>query len=40
MQHLYEMGLVEDPQEGGKVRQTLVDEDAQDPLGDYLSAQE
>ena len=40
MQHLYEMGLVEDPQEGGKTRQTLVDEDAEDPLGDYLSEQE
>ncbi|MCB8944664.1 MAG: DNA translocase FtsK [Ardenticatenaceae bacterium] len=40
MQHLYEMGLVEDPQEGGKTRQSLVDEDADDPLGDYLSEQE
>jgi S-DNA-T family DNA segregation ATPase FtsK/SpoIIIE len=40
MQHLYEMGLVEDPQEGGKTRQTLVDEDAEDPLGDYLSEQD
>ena len=36
----YEMGLVEDPKEGGKTRQSLVDEDAEDPLGDYLSDQE
>jgi hypothetical protein len=40
MQHLYEMGLVEDPQEGGKVRQTLVDESHDDPLGAYLADQE
>ncbi len=40
MQHLYEMGLVEDPQEGGKVRQTLVDESHDDPLGAYLADQD
>lgn len=36
MEHLYEMGLVEDPKTGGKTRRTLVDED-DDPLGDYLA---
>ncbi len=35
MEHLYEMGLVEDPQSGGKTRRTLVDED-DDPLDDIL----
>ncbi|MDX1614875.1 MAG: DNA translocase FtsK 4TM domain-containing protein [Candidatus Promineifilaceae bacterium] len=35
MEALYEMGLVEDPKEGGKTRRTLVDED-DDPLEDYL----
>ena len=40
MEHLYEMGLVADPKEGGKTRQTLVDEGADDPLGDYLSEQD
>ncbi len=40
MEHLYEMGLVADPKEGGKTRQTLVDDSQDDPLGDYLSDQE
>ncbi len=40
MEHLYEMGLVEDPKAGGKTRRTFVDEDAEDPLGDYLSHQD
>jgi S-DNA-T family DNA segregation ATPase FtsK/SpoIIIE len=40
MQHLFEMGLVDDPKEGGKTRQSLVDEDQDDPLGDYLSEQD
>jgi S-DNA-T family DNA segregation ATPase FtsK/SpoIIIE len=39
MEALFEMGLVEDPKEGGKTRRTFVDED-DDPLGDYLSQQE
>lgn len=40
MEHLYEMGLVEDPKAGGKTRRTFVDEDAEDPLGDFLDKQE
>jgi S-DNA-T family DNA segregation ATPase FtsK/SpoIIIE len=36
MEALFEMGLVEDPKEGGGTRRTFVDED-DDPLGDYLS---
>ena len=40
MEHLYEMGLVEDPKAGGKTRRTFVDADAEDPLGDYLSQQD
>jgi S-DNA-T family DNA segregation ATPase FtsK/SpoIIIE len=39
METLFEMGLVEDPKEGGKTRRTFVDED-DDPLGDYLAHQE
>jgi S-DNA-T family DNA segregation ATPase FtsK/SpoIIIE len=35
MEHLYEMGLVEDPQEGGKTRRTTVSEE-DNPLDDYL----
>ena len=35
MEHLYEMGLVEDPKSGGKTRRTLVDEE-DDPLDDLL----
>ncbi|MBK8905626.1 MAG: DNA translocase FtsK [Anaerolineaceae bacterium] len=35
IEHLYEMGLVDDPQSGGKTRRTLVDED-DDPLDDLL----
>ena len=35
MEHLYEMGLVEDPKSGGKTRRTLVDE-GDDPLDDFL----
>ena len=37
MEHLYEMGLVEDPKSGGKTRRTLVDED-DDPLDDLLQS--
>ena len=36
MEHLYEMGLVEDPKTGGKTRKTLTDEE-DDPLERFLS---
>jgi hypothetical protein len=36
MQHLHEMGLVDDPQAGGKSRRTLVDEN-DDPIDRFLS---
>lgn len=36
MEHLYEMGLIEDPKEGGKTRRTFVDE-GDSPLDDLLS---
>lgn len=36
MEHLYEMGLVEDPKTGGKTRKTYTDED-DDPLDRILS---
>jgi S-DNA-T family DNA segregation ATPase FtsK/SpoIIIE len=36
MEALYEMGLVEDPKEGGKTRRTYVQED-DDPLEDFLA---
>jgi DNA segregation ATPase FtsK/SpoIIIE, S-DNA-T family len=39
MEALYEMGMVEDPKEGGRTRRTNVDED-DDPLGDYLADRE
>jgi DNA segregation ATPase FtsK/SpoIIIE, S-DNA-T family len=35
MEYLHEMGLVEDPETGGKTRRTLVDEE-DDPLDDIL----
>ena len=35
LEHLYEMGLVGDPQTGGKTRRSLVDEE-DDPLDDLL----
>ena len=37
MEHLYEMGLVDDPQTGGKTRRSKVDKDDEDPIGTYLS---
>jgi S-DNA-T family DNA segregation ATPase FtsK/SpoIIIE len=37
MEHLFEMGLVEDPKTGGKTRRTFVTEEDEDPLGDYLT---
>ncbi|HUM69241.1 MAG TPA: DNA translocase FtsK, partial [Chloroflexota bacterium] len=39
MEHLYEMGLVEDPKEGGKTRKTTVSEE-DDPLQDIISNQD
>lgn len=36
MEHLYEMGLVEDPKEGGKTRKTYVSEN-DNPLDDLIS---
>lgn len=36
MEYLHEMGLVEDPETGGKTRRTLVDEE-DDPLDEILS---
>lgn len=39
MEALYEMGMVEDPKEGGRTRRTNVDEE-DDPLGDYLTDRE
>jgi S-DNA-T family DNA segregation ATPase FtsK/SpoIIIE len=36
MEHLYEMGLVDDPKTGGKTRKTYTDED-DDPLERFLS---
>ena len=36
MEHLYEMGLVDDPQSGGKTRRSLVDDENDDPIGKYL----
>ena len=34
------MGLVDDPQTGGKTRRSFVNEDDDDPIGDYLSDSE
>lgn len=39
MEHLYEMGLVEDPKHGGKTRKTYVDPEDEDPLDSYLADQ-
>lgn len=39
MEHLYEMGLVEDPKSGGKTRRTLVDE-GDDPLARMISGKD
>ncbi|HID53549.1 MAG TPA: DNA translocase FtsK, partial [Anaerolineae bacterium] len=39
MEHLYEMGLVEDPKHGGKTRKTYVDPEDKDPLDSYLADQ-
>ncbi len=37
MEHLFEMGLVEDPKTGGKTRKTYVDEKEEDPIGRIIS---
>jgi S-DNA-T family DNA segregation ATPase FtsK/SpoIIIE len=39
MEHLYEMGLVDDPKSGGKTRKTYTDED-DNPLDRILSERE
>ena len=39
MQKLYEMGMVEDPQAGGRTRRSLVDKEVEDPLADFLAEQ-
>ncbi len=39
MEHLYEMGLVDDPKAGGKTRKTFVDE-GDDPIERYISERE
>ncbi len=39
MEALHEMGLVEDPKEGGKTRRTFVKNDEEDPLDNFLSQQ-
>lgn len=36
MQDLYEMGLVEDPQSGGRTRRSLVDTETDDPLKKFI----
>ncbi len=40
MEHLYEMGLVDDPQSGGKTRRSFVGEEDEDPIGKYLADQD
>jgi S-DNA-T family DNA segregation ATPase FtsK/SpoIIIE len=37
MEHLHEMGLVDDPQTGGKTRRTFVSEEDDDPIDQYLA---
>ena len=37
MKKLYEMGMVEDPQSGGRTRKSLVDRESDDPLADFLA---
>lgn len=36
MEDLYEMGLVEDPQSGGRTRKSLVDTESDDPLRKFI----
>lgn len=40
MEALYELGLVEDPQEGGRTRRSFVREEEGDPLERYISGRE
>ena len=40
MEHLYEMGLVEDPKSGGKTRKSYVEEAEDDPLKRLLNQEE
>jgi S-DNA-T family DNA segregation ATPase FtsK/SpoIIIE len=40
MEHLFEMGLVEDPKAGGKTRRTFVTEEDGDPLERFISTAE
>jgi S-DNA-T family DNA segregation ATPase FtsK/SpoIIIE len=40
MEHLYEMGLVEDPKSGGKTRKSYVEGSEDDPLNNILSQEE
>ena len=40
MEHLHEMGLVDDPQTGGKTRRSFVSEEDEDPIGDFLADSE
>lgn len=37
MEHLYEMGLVEDPQTGGKTRRSFIDREEPDPMERILN---
>ncbi|MCA9940656.1 MAG: hypothetical protein KC418_18595, partial [Anaerolineales bacterium] len=39
MEALYEMGMVEDPKQGGRTRRSLVNEDDGDALERYLEEQ-
>lgn len=40
MEHLFEMGLVEDPKTGGKTRRTYVSEEDEDPLAQIIADRE
>ena len=40
MEHLFEMGLVEDPKTGGKTRKTYVDQAEEDPLSRIIEERE
>ena len=39
MEALHDMGLVEDPQNGGRTRRSYADSSDEDPLGSFLSEQ-
>ncbi len=40
MEHLYEMGLVEDPKTGGKTRKSYVEQSEEDPFNNLLNQEE